>query len=713
MDILVRSPRRLATTLLGAAVALITGRAVMAEHATAYPAQGMETIYVGGHATALAAIAVEQALTPGGATVVDIDRERTRQIGNLADMLRFVPGLYAASNSGTDSLFFSSRGSNLDATNFDMNGIKLLQDGLPVTTADGNNHNRIIDPLTAAFATVARGANGMKYGASTLGGAIDFVSATARNSPALRLFVNGGSFGQLQGQLTASRMFDNGLDGLITLEGKQWDGYREHNDQDRAGVYANLGWHVNEALETRFFLTYVDNEQALPGALTRARFKRDPEQANPKAVRGDYRLEVETLRVANKTTWTIDAARWLEFGLSYEHQALYHPIVDRVLVDFDGPGPAPAVEVFSLLIDTDHEDIGTMARYHHRHGQHDILLGVNYGQNAVRGGNFRNLGGRRNGLSTRVDNDASTLELYAADRWNFLPGWTAVAALQGVRAEREVRNLNVATNVLLNPRATYHGINPSLGLVFAARETVDLYANVSRLYEPPTNFELEDNTAGNGTALNAMHGEVIEIGSRGRSALAHASEAFWDISLYHAWIQDEILSVDDPAAPGNSLSANVDSTVHAGVEALLGARFALDAAATHVIAPLVNVTFNAFSFVDDPTYRNNELPAAPDVFVRGEILYRHAAGWYIGPTVDALTLRWIDFQNTYRIGGHVLLGLRAGRDAARYRLYVEARNLLGKDFVATHSVFDIAAAGAEALNPGEPRAVYAGLEVRF
>ena len=51
------------------------------------------------------------------------------------------------------AIFFSSRGSNLDATDYDMNGIKLLQDGLPITTADGNNHNRVIDPLSARYAT--------------------------------------------------------------------------------------------------------------------------------------------------------------------------------------------------------------------------------------------------------------------------------------------------------------------------------------------------------------------------------------------------------------------------------------------------------------------------------------------------------------------------------------------------------------------------------
>jgi hypothetical protein len=73
-------------------------------------------------------------------------------------VLKYVPGIRSTSNSGSDGIYLSSRGSNLDATNYDMNGIKLMQDGLPVTTADGNNHNRVIDPLSARHATVARGA---------------------------------------------------------------------------------------------------------------------------------------------------------------------------------------------------------------------------------------------------------------------------------------------------------------------------------------------------------------------------------------------------------------------------------------------------------------------------------------------------------------------------------------------------------------------------
>ncbi|MBV61246.1 MAG: hypothetical protein CMH65_08095 [Nevskiales bacterium] len=183
----------------------------------------------------------ERSLTPGGVTVLDGDEFYERSVTNMADMLRYAPGIWTDSPSGADELFLSSRGSNLDATDFDKNGIKLLVDGLPVTTADGNNHNRVLDPLSARHATIARGANALTYGASTLGGAIDFVTPTARTTEPLSLFLTGGSDGLLSGRITAGGV-SGALDGLITLEAKSRDGYRDHSKLDREGVYANAGW---------------------------------------------------------------------------------------------------------------------------------------------------------------------------------------------------------------------------------------------------------------------------------------------------------------------------------------------------------------------------------------------------------------------------------------------------------------------------------------
>jgi iron complex outermembrane recepter protein len=666
--------------------------------------EGVETILVTERA-----LQTELAATPGGITLVDGDDLRERNVSSLADLLRYVPGVWSVSDSGSDDIFFSSRGSNLDATDYDMNGIKLLQDGLPVTTADGNNHNRVVDPLSARFATVARGANALKYGASTLGGAIDFVSPTARNSDPVDVLLNTGSHGQLLGRTTLSRVFNDRLDALLTLEGKRYDGYREHNEQHRGGLYANAGWQLTDAVDTRFFVTALSNEQELPGSLTRAEVDADPTQASASALGGDFQLNVDTRRVANKTVWQLSELASLEIGLSWEEQDLFHPIVDKVLVPI-GPGGS-LVEVFSLLIDTHHRDVGAVARYRQRVGDHDLLFGLNWGRGDVDGGNFRNDGGRPNGLTTLIDNDATSLEIYAMDRWQVSERLLLELAAQTVSAERSVRNTTVATGSVRNPRGDYSTTNPRVGVIYALADGVALFANVSRLYEPPTNFELEDEATGSNDILDAMHGTVAEVGARGMRPLGAASSWRWDVALYHARIHDEILSVDDPGAPGTSLSANVDETIHAGVEATLGAEIALRSGGS--LEPLLTVTLNDFAFDGHAAYGDNELPAAPGYIVRAELLWRQPRGFYVGPTFDFVGHRFADFASTYRIDSYSLLGLRAGWSNDRFRAYAELRNLLDEDYIASHGVRNLATPNAQILNPGDSTSAYVGVEAHF
>jgi iron complex outermembrane receptor protein len=639
----------------------------------------------------------EQALIPGGVTLIDSQDTKQRQISNLSDLMRFVPGVWSTSSSGGDAAFLSIRGSNLDATNYDMNGVKLLQDGLPVTTADGNNHNRLIDPIAARYATVARGANALTYGASTLGGAIDFTTPTALDSPPLELVLNGGSFGLAQAQFNAGAVSGN-VDGMLTLDAKHWDGYRQHSSQERTSLYGNVGWQIGSAVRTRLFLSTINNKEELPGALTRDQWQQDPRQANAAAVTGNYQINVETQRIANKTTWDIDADSSLSFGVSYEQQSLYHPIVQSPF--------------FSLLIDTTQRNLGTSLNYNLRLGEHNLLAGLNYGYTTVRGGNYSQSGGSATAQTQDVDNRADLIELFVVDRWQFAPRWTAVYGAQAIDTSRDVRTTTLGTGTVVNPKGDYNSINPRVGLIHQLTPEVELFTNLSRLYEPPTNFELEDDATPGAQPLEAMHGAVVEVGTRG-NLLSGGTRWRWDVSAYYARLHDEILSRDDPLAPGTSLTANVDDTIHAGIEALLGASFPFDAFGKGRLEPLVSLTFNRFRFKDDSDYGNNSLPAAPDYAIRAELIYRDASGFFAGPTFDFVGRRYADFNNTYKVDGYNLFGLRAGVTQKNWEVFGEIRNLGDKNYIAYHSVKDTAGAGDAVLYPGEPRSLYVGARLRF
>ena len=627
-------------------------------------------------------IDAERAATPGSVTILDATAFQQRSVTQLGDMLRYVPGVWAESYNGNDDVFYSSRGSNLDATDYDKNGVKFLQDGLPLTSADGNNHNRALDPMNARYVTVAHGANALAYGASTLGGAIDVISPTARTVPS-SASLSAGSFGQWSARATLGGV-SGAVDGLLSAETLQRDGYRAHSREDRRSVYANLGWQAAENVSTRFYASYNDFYAQLPRELTPAQFAADPRQGRADAIAGNHSKDVQSWRLAFRTTVAEVAGGTLELGASHEEQSLYHPIV--------------STPFFSLLIDTDHEDSGAMLRYRKTVGEHGLLAGANYGFSRVNGGNYQNIAGQRGAFMFPTDNDASTLELFAVDRWNIAPRWTLVYGTQFVSADRTVSGF----------KGSYEAFNPRLGLILDVNEQSQWYASASRIHEAPTTFELSDDRNGGSSALDAMHGVVVESGLRG-SALRGA-RLHWDVSAYYTALRNEILSIDDPDAPGTSLSANIGRTTHAGIEALLGASFAIGG---QRIEPLLSSTFNAFSFNSDPVYGHNRLPSAPRWFARGEVMVRNSSGFSAGPTFDLVGARYVDFSNSYRVGSYGLLGARAGFTSDRWEIFAEARNLLDRRYVATVVVQDVVTPGAQILYPGAPRAVYFGARYQF
>jgi iron complex outermembrane receptor protein len=579
-----------------------------------------------------------------------------------------------------------------------------------VTTADGNNHNRVIDPLTARYASVARGANALTYGASTLGGAIDFVSPTARNSAPLSVFLDGGSFGSLNGRVTIGSAGER-VDGLLTVEGRNFDGYRDHSSQERFGLYGNVGWQPSATTNVQLFGTYVNNDLRLPGALTRDEVEADPDQASAAALDGDYGKVVKTARVAAKVTKSFGANGSLSAGLSYEGQSLFHPIVSQIFVDFDGAGPAPPVEVFSLLVDTDHRDLGAMLRYDRRLGAHDLLAGLNFGKGSVEGGNYRNLHGQPNGLAESYDSNSDSTEAFAMDRWRISDRWTAVFGAQVVSAAREVLVTNALTGAVTHPDDRYTTVNPRAGVIASLNGAGELYGNVSRLFEAPTTFQIIDDVRGGNETLDPMSGTVAEVGWRSGTSESPGTRWAWDVTLFYARISDEILSMDDPNAPGNSLVTNIDKTTHAGLEALLGASFAIGGA--HRLDPRVSFTLNQFHFANDAAWGDNRLPAAPTYAARGEVLYRHRSGFYAGPTFDLIGERYVDFANLYTVDGYGLMGLRAGLSGRRWEVFGELRNLFDADYIATVSVLDVAGPRARVLYPGAPLSAYVGARFSY
>ena len=428
-------------------------------------------------------IIYELRLTPGGATFIDGMDLSSRQVQHLGDALRYVPGVWAMSGTGTDSVFISIRGSNLDDKTFDLNGIKVIQDGLPLTAADGNTQTQLINPLASRHLVIYRGANALEYGASTLGGTIELTSPTAHATPS-SVSLRAGSHDAFAIQATAGHVFNEHVDAILTIDANTYGGYRQHSEQDALRLYGNIGLQLSEDIATRLFLTALNLDMEIPGSLTREEFEKDPSRANASAFIGDYQRDLDVYRLASLTSWDISDTQRITGGLSYENQELFHPIVAKSRF-FGG-----------LHVQRNRDDINGMIRYGQQLDAHDFVIGINGGVALVEGTNSDNEGGIPGDANNRFDNSATNFELYALDRWSINTDWTVMFGAQFSTGRREVADTTLSTGNTEVLKDTYSGFNPRAGLVYHVDDHIEIYGQVSRLFEPPTLSQLEDEGAG-------------------------------------------------------------------------------------------------------------------------------------------------------------------------------------------------------------------------
>jgi len=228
---------------------------------------------------------------------------------------------------------------------------------------------------------------------------------------------------------------------------------------------------------------------------------------------------------------------------------------------------------------------------------------------------------------------------------------------------------------------------------------VQLYANVSRSFEPPTFGELNNSVA---NFLKAQKGTTYEIGTRGNS-----EHVDWDISLYHAKLRNELLSVS--TIPGFfGTTVNADRTVHTGLEMGMTARLPASLEWRH------SLLVNNFKLDDDASFGNNRLPGVPRSLLRGELLYRNN-GFYAGPTIEVSPQRYaVDFAETLYNDSYTLLGFKLGQQYNQnLSWFLEGRNLTDKKYAATTGVTRTATANQAIFLPGDGSTVYLGVQWRY
>lgn len=685
--------RRLSSALLLSSTALFV---VFSSPVAAQDATLPEVQVDGGAGSSLTVASEAQARaaierTPGGAEVVSEQAWQDTRATTVKDMLDFVPGVFAQTKWGEDTRL-SIRGSGI-ARNAHLRGIQLFQDGvIPLNTADGSGDFQEIDPTAYKYVEVFKGANGYQLGANALGGAINFVTPTGRDAPGVTVRMDAGSWDFFRLQSSAGG-YQGAFDAFVTASALTAQGFRQHSAGDSIRASGNIGWRPTEAFETRFFFNANDIEQQIPGAVTKTAALTDPQAANPTNIKLDYQRNIQSVRLANKTTWVMSDNTKLELGLFGSDKDLNHPIFQILNYDYLTFGG------FARVVDE-----RLIGGYANR-----LTAGVTTAIGSTDAQRYASIGGNEGALTFFADEDATTTTFYAEDNFYLTKDFSLVGAFQYLTATRDREGFYKAAT----GSQDYNLFLPKGGFVWDLGGGAQLYGNISNSGEVPTFSELTNFASIILSNLKAQTATTYELGSRGRT-----EDFSWDVSLYRSNVQNE-LQCNATTVSGVCTVVNLGYTVHQGVEAGFGGTLWKGlwekGPAPDKLWFNFAYTYSDFFFDNDPVWGNNQLPGIPPHYFRVELLYKHPSGFYAGPNVEWVPVPYyVDNANTLNTAAYALLNFRLGYDnGGPFSAYIDARNLFDTAYIATVSVTAVAAQNSALFEPGSGRAVYAGVRYTF
>ena len=636
--------------------------------------------------------------TPGGVELVPASAYKTSTpSATIKDALDYVPGVFVQPKWGDDSRL-SIRGSGL-SRNFHLRGVQLYMDAIPINTADGYGDFQEIDPTAYRYIEVYKGANALRFGANSLGGAINFVMPTGYDADAFGARVDLGSFG-FHKTAVSSGGVAGPADYFITGTWQEADGFRDHSWGESMRGSMNVGYRLSEDAETRFYVNANWVRQRIPGTVTKKVALSSPETAAASNVTFDQQRNIDTLRIANKTAVRIAPGTLVEFGAFGVDRHLMHPIFQWLDYKYQDYG------AFVRL--TDDSRIGAFKNH--------LVAGVNLQNGTIDNRQYANLPGAVKGslLSSSTD-DSENLSAYIENSFYFLPEVAFVAGTQFLHATRD-RSDRFLANGNQSGATDFDLWSPKVGFLWDVGRDWQIFANISRSAEVPSFGESVALQAIQFFDIKVQRATTYEIGTRGGTA-----DYTWDLSLYRANIDDELICFTAPGQSNNTCQVgNADKTIHQGVELGFGAAVvrSLFVGGRKADEVWLNAayTLNDFRYDDDVLWGDNELPGAPGHYLRAELLYKYPSGVYAGPNIEWVPESYyVDSANSFTTASYAAWGAKLGfDDGGPIAAYVEARNLSDEAYISSTAIAaNVNGADTALFEPGSGRAVYGGVQVRW
>ncbi|MDG2500099.1 MAG: TonB-dependent receptor plug domain-containing protein, partial [Flavobacteriaceae bacterium] len=381
------------------------------------------------------------------------DEKNYNSQSSFSDFTRNTPGLFtSSSNNFSQDLRISIRGFGARSA-FGIRGIKLIVDGIPETTPDGQSQLDNLPLGLVSSIEILRGPNANLYGNSS-GGVISINTLTKSSE---KYYRNSGIFGAYQYQsLQKTRILDwNSSSLIIHYDKRRSNGYR-----DQSGYKSNILnlKYINDLDEKNkiiWQINYTDSPYAYDaGGLKLSEVENDRRQARKNNI--DYD--------------TYEKVKHLKTGVSWNHKRNENTFFDSYFFyqkrDFFTKLPFNFGGIISL--DRNYYGLGTKytKKYYLDNRNKTLVLGLDYLNQSDDRKRYKNDFGVQGEMTFDQIEKFKSTGIYMLSQTNYDSG---LLVRYGIRYDINDIGTNSSSSIILDK------LNPSVGLSYKVNSNDNIF----------------------------------------------------------------------------------------------------------------------------------------------------------------------------------------------------------------------------------------------
>ena len=610
---------------------------------------------------------------------------------NISEYIEDIPGIFISNdNNYAQDSRISIRGFGSRA-NFGIRGIKLIVDGVPETTPDGQSQIDNLNLEIIEKIEVIRGVGSSLYGNSSAG-IIKIKTLQELQNSFARIGFSLGSNQQNKSQFFLGQKYKKTSYTFLYSQTKS-NGYRNNSGFKNNNLNINLFKKVNDKTNYGLSFNYVDSPYAIdPGGLTIEEVEDNRKQARERNVIYDSKESIKHLKLSGS------------FEKKISNKLTFFKYLFFSNRDFNGN--IPVKKGGTIKLDRKYWGLGASLLIKNKF---NTQIGFDLGNQKDLRERYFNNEGEIGALVLEQNEKFINYGIFLVSSFKL----NSFIINPGIRLDKNTISIDdqFLADGNSSDKINLNSLNPSLGINYKSNSLNRFFVNVSTGFETPTLNEFGSSPIGSGFNKNLKSQNSINY-ELGFSKKSVNNKFKLDLIYFNTSTKNEVLPYEDSQFPGQVFYNNAGKTQRSGIE-FSGSYNYNNFWNFNSSISIGRYLFDEF-IDNEKNYSGNKIPGVPEKTMFFNVNYKNESKLSVSLQLKVIGDLYANNSNSVKVDGFNRLNLKISKGINYKKITIDPflifKNILGTSY---YDNIRINAFGGRYYEPAAKANFYGGIKIKF